>query len=116
MKIAVPVTDGRLCPHFGHCELFAFFEVADDSRTVVNSTTVSAPEHVPGLLPKWLHERGATVVLAGGMGDRAQVLLKQAGIAVVTGAESAPAEELVSAYLNGTLQTDPHACEHHNHH
>ncbi len=116
MKIAVPVTDGKLCAHFGHCELFAFFEVSEDGRSVIESTTVNAPEHVPGLLPKWLHEHGATVVLAGGMGDRAQTLLKQAGITVVTGAGAAPAAELVSAYLNGTLNTDPHACEHHHHH
>lgn len=112
MKIAVPVTEGRLCPHFGHCELFAFFEIAGDGRQVLSTTTVNAPEHVPGLLPKWLHDQGATVVLAGGMGSRAQALFQQAGVQVITGVESAPAADVVKAYMDGTLKTGANVCDH----
>ncbi len=112
MKIAVPVTNGTLCQHFGHCEAFAFFDLAEDGRSVLRSDSVTAPDHVPGLLPKWLQERGVNVVLAGGMGARAQALFTEAGIRVITGVPGAPADELVSAYLNGTLTTGANVCDH----
>jgi predicted Fe-Mo cluster-binding NifX family protein len=46
------------------------------------------------------------------MSSRAQALLERAGIRAVTGVPGAPAEELVQAYLNGTLTTVPNACDH----
>jgi len=112
MKIAVPVTDGKLCSHFGHCESFTFFDVAEDTRQVAGTTTLKAPEHVPGLLPKWIQEQGAAIVLAGGMGARARALLEQAGIRVITGVESAPAAEVVNSYLNNDLKTGSNVCDH----
>lgn len=27
MKIALPVANGELCMHFGHCQVFEFYEV-----------------------------------------------------------------------------------------
>jgi predicted Fe-Mo cluster-binding NifX family protein len=52
------------------------------------------------------------LVLAGGMGSRAQALFEEAGIQVVTGVLSIPADEVVQAYLNGTLTTGANACDH----
>ena len=31
MTVAIPVSGGKLSPHFGHCEQFALFAVADKS-------------------------------------------------------------------------------------
>jgi predicted Fe-Mo cluster-binding NifX family protein len=64
------------------------------------------------VLPRWLQERGVSLVLAGGLGSRAQALFGAAGIQVVTGAPSAAAGEVVQAYLNGTLTTGVNACDH----
>ena len=112
MKIAIPVADGRLCMHFGHCEQFALVEADEASKTVTGTTYLTPPAHEPGVLPRWLHEQGASVIIAGGMGQRAQGLFSQNGITVVVGAVGGAPEELASAYLAGTLATGQNVCDH----
>ena len=34
MKIAIPVADGKLCMHFGHCEKFALIDI-DEVKNVI---------------------------------------------------------------------------------
>ena len=112
MRIAIPIVDGQLCMHFGHCAHFALVDVDETKRTIVASTLAEPPPHEPGVLPKWLHEQGANVILAGGMGSRAQQLFNQNGIQVVVGCPSEPPEALVAAYLSGKLVTGSNACDH----
>jgi len=111
MKIAIPLADGRLCMHFGHCEQFALVET-DEQNNIVNTALLSPPRHEPGVLPAWLHEQGANVIIAGGMGMRAQQLFAQNDIRVVVGAPGEEPEQLVSAYLSGTLETGDNICDH----
>ena len=66
MKIAVPCVDGKLCMHFGHCDLFALVEVDAASKTIAEETETTPPPHAPGVLRQWLAEQGVTVVIAGG--------------------------------------------------
>lgn len=112
MKIAVPVAQGALSMHFGHCEEFAVVDVDDATKTVSAKRMEKPPLHEPGVLPRWLHELGVNVIIAGGMGQRAQALFAQNGIAVVVGAPSTPADEVVAAYLDGTLETGQNLCDH----
>lgn len=112
MKIAIPTAGGRLCMHFGHCEQFAIVEVDSEARSIVGTTPLTPPPHEPGVLPRWLHEQGAAVIIAGGMGQRAQSLFAQNGIEVVVGAPAETPESIVSAYLDGTLETGGNACDH----
>ncbi|HBO43229.1 MAG TPA: ATPase [Planctomycetaceae bacterium] len=112
MKIAIPMAAGRLCMHFGHCEQFALVEVDDTASKPVNTTLVTPPPHEPGVLPRWLHEQGATVIIAGGMGQRAQQLFTQNDIKVVVGAPGDTPENLVRAYLDGTLVSGQNSCDH----
>jgi len=51
MRFAVPVTDGRLATHFGHCEHFAFIDVDEATKGILSKELVSSPGHQPGLLP-----------------------------------------------------------------
>lgn len=112
MKIAIPVTEGTICTHFGHCQQFCILTV-NDKNQVVSKEMLTPPPHEPGVLPRWLAEQKATVILAGGMGVRAQELFAQNGIKVITGVqgEQTP-EEATEKYLNGTLQTGANACSH----
>jgi predicted Fe-Mo cluster-binding NifX family protein len=110
--VAVPVVNGVLGQHFGHCEEFALFEVEPDGRTVRDKKVLTAPPHEPGVLPRWLHEQGADVVIAGGMGARAQSLFSENSIKVVVGAPAEEAERVVKAYLDGTLETGVNVCDH----
>ena len=112
MKIAIPAAQGRLSAHFGHCEQFALFETDGQGTDIVNKSVHPAPPHAPGLLPQWLHDLGADVIIAGGMGQRAQQLFAQNGITVVVGAPADTPEELAAAYLAGTLQPGENICDH----
>jgi ATP-binding protein involved in chromosome partitioning len=112
MRIAIPLVDGRLAQHFGHCAMFALIDVDPDRREILARQDVPAPEHQPGLLPPWLAERGAHVILAGGMGGRAQQLFAQQGIQVVVGAPAETPEALVAAWLAGTLVSGENLCDH----
>lgn len=112
MRIALPVTGETLCQHFGHCESFVLFDISAEGGEVVGRSLETPPPHAPGVLPRWLSEKGVNVVLAGGMGAHAQSLFADAGIRVLTGAPAAPADQVVKAYLDGTLRTGTNACDH----
>jgi predicted Fe-Mo cluster-binding NifX family protein len=110
MKIAMPTQGGRLSQHFGHSEQFAMFDVEDHS--IRAREDVTPPPHEPGLLPRWLKERGVNLVITGGMGQRAHLLFEQAGIEVISGAPSDTPESVVDSYLKGDLETGDNACDH----
>jgi len=112
LVIAVPVTDGRLCMHFGHCEKFALFQVDTAGKEILNFSQVTPPPHEPGLLPRWLDEQGVNLVIAGGMGGRAQGIFAEQGIEVIVGGPAEPPEGLVRSYLDGTLQAGENTCDH----
>ncbi|MBN1845036.1 MAG: NifB/NifX family molybdenum-iron cluster-binding protein [Sedimentisphaerales bacterium] len=112
MKIAIPMAAGQLSMHFGHCEEFLLADVDEQTGQITHTATLPPPAHQPGVLPAWLHEQGANVIIAGGMGQRAQQLFVQNGIQVVIGAAALPAEELIQAYVDGTLQTGNNICDH----
>jgi len=112
MKIAIPLANNCLCAHFGHCEEFVLIDVDDQTKTIQGQSRHTPPPHEPGVLPAWLHGLGATVIIAGGMGQRAQSLFAQNGISVVVGASSASPETIVEQYLNQSLQTGLNLCDH----
>lgn len=107
---AVPLAEGKLCSHFGHCERFALVET--EGGKIKARMMHTPPPHEPGVLPKWLHDLGAQVIIAGGMGSRAQQLFVENGIKVITGAPMDPPEALVNQYLAGMLVTGANVCDH----
>ncbi|MEW5722673.1 MAG: iron-sulfur cluster carrier protein MrpORP [Thermodesulfobacteriota bacterium] len=112
MRIAIPLADGKLAMHFGHCECFALLDVDQATQRILKRHDVEAPPHQPGLLPPWLAERGANVIIAGGMGSRAKDLFAQQGLQVVVGAPAETPEKLAADYLAGTLQAGENVCDH----
>lgn len=112
MRIAIPLADGKLATHFGHCERFALIDVDPSTKTILKREDIVPPPHEPGLLPPWLAERGASMIIAGGMGQRAQGLFAGQGIQVVIGAPAETPEALATAYMAGTLQSGKNVCDH----
>lgn len=112
MKIAMPLANNTLCMHFGHCEVFRFFEIEENSKSITSNQDITPPPHEPGLLPKWVNEQGATVVLAGGMGQRAKTLFTDQDIQVITGVIEVNPEKAVADYLNSRLKTGANTCDH----
>lgn len=110
MRIGIPVENGILCCHFGRCEAFALIDV-DETRLSIRSLQYSrAPEHEPGVRPRWLIQNGVKVAIVGGIGIRAQHTLEAAGIRVISGIQSRTPEELAKAYLEGSLVSTPKSC------
>ena len=112
MKIAIPLAEGKLCMHFGHCEVFAMVDVDEDKKNIVRTELITPPPHQPGLLPRWLHEKGANLIIAGGMGARAQKLFADNNIDVIVGAPAGEPKDLVGSYLGGTLCSGENICDH----
>jgi len=112
MRIAIPTAGGKLAMHFGHCEVFVIVEADVEKKDILGSEVVEAPAHEPGALPRFLAEKGADMIIAGGMGSRAQALFSQNGIEVVVGAPSDAPEAIVQAYLDGKLESGGNICDH----
>ncbi len=112
MKIAIPTANGKLTMHFGHCEKFTMLDVDPETKTITGTTELDPPPHEPGVLPRWLGQQGTDLIIAGGMGQRAQQLFEAQNIAVFVGAPAEAPESLATAYLAGTLQTGTNACDH----
>lgn len=114
MKIVLPIAGNQLCMHFGHCEMFQIFNVDPVTKKITSTETFTPPPHEPGLYPRLLGEKGANIIIAGGMGPRAQELFNRNNIEVVVGASSATGspEDVVREYLDGSLQTGDNACSH----
>ena len=109
-KIAIPLENGILCSHFGHCQQFAIIDA--ENNLISGEILVTPPPHEPGLLPGWLAEKGVTDVIAGGMGQRAIDLFNQKKINVFVGAPVKNQSELANDLLNNTLAAGANYCDH----
>ncbi|WP_075188173.1 NifB/NifX family molybdenum-iron cluster-binding protein [Teredinibacter haidensis] len=114
MIIAIPTIDQKICMHFGHCEQFAMAEVDEEKQSIIHIDYQKPPAHEPGLLPRWLNEKGANLIIAGGIGKHAQTLLAENNIKVIVGAKDGTPEAIVAAYFNQTLTTDKNLCDEHS--
>ena len=112
MRYAIPVTDGKVAAHFGHCSHFALFDVDDSTNAIIKREVVQSPGHQPGFLPAWLAEDGVSVVIASGMGSRARAIFNENHIEVVIGVLSDDPEKAVLDYTKGDLATGDNICDH----
>jgi predicted Fe-Mo cluster-binding NifX family protein len=74
-------------------------------------TLAPTPPHEPGVLPSWLHELGADVIITGGMGQCASSLFSENGIKVITGAPELEPEALVKNFIGNTLISGATVCD-----
>ena len=112
MKYAVPVADGEIAAHFGHCQHFAIFDVNDAEKTILKKELADSPGHQPGMLPVWLASKGVSVVIAGGMGSRAVDIFRENNIQVIVGTMQTDPEKAVLDYIAGQLATGGYVCDH----
>lgn len=110
MTIAIPTTQGKLANHFGHVQEFTFLKVDDEK--IIGKEIAIPPAHEPGVLPHWLKSKNTDIVIAGGIGRRAQAYFEDFGIRVIYGAPSKEPEEVVKDYIKGTLEAGVNLCDH----
>lgn len=110
MKIAIATDNKKVSGHFGHCQGFTMYEVEEDR--VLNNEFIENPGHRPGFLPRFLKEKNADVIIAGGMGRTAQNLFMENGIEVVVGVEG-NCDDVIKGYLKGEIKSTEAVCEEH---
>ncbi len=112
MHIAVAVSDNQVAVHFGHCDVFRVFHIIPDTSELDEIQEFTPPPHEPGRLPLWLKQIGASVVISGGMGQRAQELCRQHHIEPICGVSQKDPEEAVRAFLAGNITGGENLCDH----
>jgi predicted Fe-Mo cluster-binding NifX family protein len=110
MKISVAAMGKNVAGHFGHCESFILFDTADGK--IISEEVVPNPGHRPGFLPNFLGDKGAEVIIAGGMGGGAVDIFNERNIEVIVGA-TGDARAAVEAYLRGELKSTGSICHDH---
>ena len=110
MKITVAAMGKTVAGHFGHCENFIFYDV--ENGKILSEEVVPNPGHKPGFLPNFLADRGAKVIISGGMGGGAVDIFNERDVEVIVGAQG-DARTAVEAYLKGELVSTGSVCHEH---
>jgi len=105
MRIAIPLTEGKLALHLNRCQEFALIDVDPNTGIVQGRRWAAAPSPGRGVVPEWLAGLGAQMVIAGHLGRREQSRFAEQGIRTLVDAPAATAGQLVAAYVAGSLRT-----------
>lgn len=112
MKIAVTYDNGQIFQHFGHTELFKFYNIEDGK--IISTAVMPTLGSGHGALAGFLSSMGVDTLICGGIGGGAQVALTQAGITLYGGVTGS-ADEAVQSLLEGKLSYDTAVqCSHHS--
>jgi ATP-binding protein involved in chromosome partitioning len=109
-RVAFPTSDRKTVDsHFGHAKEFAFANI--EGGKIVSVEYLTPPPHEPGVIPKFVSENGADVIITGGMGARAVGMFEQAEVEVILGV-SGSIDAVLEAWLEGKIESTGSACEH----
>ncbi len=108
MRIAISAEnkdglDSLVSHHFGRCPYFVIVDV--EGEEVQQIQVIENPffaGHQPGMVPEFIHNQGADVMLSGGMGHKAIGFFQQYGIKPVTGAHG-NVRNTLEDYLGGRM-------------
>ncbi|AZT89397.1 dinitrogenase iron-molybdenum cofactor biosynthesis protein [Caldicellulosiruptor changbaiensis] len=103
MKIAVMLIGDKISPHFGGSEKVCVYTIEDGA--IVAKEYFNMPEHRAGLFAKFIKQKGADVVIAGSMGERARYIFDSLGIRYFIGVLGSP-DEAVEKLLKGEIKSD----------
>lgn len=107
MKVAISTDNGQVSAHFGRCPEFTIVEIKDGK--VLKREVVPNPGHHPGFLPQFLHEKGVACIVAGGMGQRAQMLFDEQKINTLMGV-SGSIDQVIKELAAGKLMGGESLC------
>jgi len=109
MKVAISTDNGYVSAHFGRCPAYTLVDIKDGR--VVGREDIPNPGHQPGFLPQFLAARGVGVIIAGGMGPRAQDLFAEKNIQTIIGVQG-PVDEVIEKFLRQELEAGRDLCDH----
>jgi len=96
--------EAPLGAHFGHCDLYTLISVKDGK--ISNVEIIPSMPHQQGgcMAPvQYLAQKGAKILIAGGMGLRPLMGFNQVGIDVYFGGNTQTVGEAVNALVQGEL-------------
>ena len=108
MRIAISTDGDFVSPHFGRCPHFTIADIEDNR--LVKKEVIANPGHAPGTIPQFLHQNGAEVIIAGGMGMRATGFFDELGIKAIVGI-SGKIDEVIEQLIKGTLKGGESLCK-----
>jgi predicted Fe-Mo cluster-binding NifX family protein len=109
MRIAISTDNGFVSAHFGRCPSYTIADIEEGK--VLRSEEIANPGHSPGFLPRFLSEKGVSVIIAGGMGPRAKSLFVENNIQVITGVQG-KVEEAIERFARHEIRPGEDLCEH----
>lgn len=108
MKIAISTDNGNVSEHFGRCPQFTIADIEDGK--VTKKEVIENPGHDSvGSLPKFFHDMGVNVMIAGGAGFRAQEFFRQYNIELIVGI-SGKLDDVIKKYAEGKLEGGAGMC------
>ena len=119
MKIAFASEENKglesaMAHHFGRCPYYVFAEVEEGvAKNVETKENPFFSSHEPGVVPQYIADEKADVMIAGGMGPRAIEWFGKLGVKAVTGAGGSVRAAL-DDYLKGNL-SGADSCDEHKH-
>jgi predicted Fe-Mo cluster-binding NifX family protein len=113
IKIAVPTRNNHVDDHFGHCEYYTIFSI--ENNKIIAKETMPSPQGCgcKSNIAPILSEMGVKLMLAGSMGEGAKNVLQNNHIAIIRGC-SGLVDNVIEAYLNGTISDSGEGCSHHH--
>jgi predicted Fe-Mo cluster-binding NifX family protein len=110
MNIAIPIHGSRVMPRFG-CTREIIVVTIEDGRIVSRKQLMMTPEMFISL-PVVLASEHISVMICGGIHPRFQQAIQGQNIQLVWGVVG-EWQDVLQAYLDGTLYSDPTFCLHH---
>ena len=108
MRIAISTDGANVSAHFGRCPSFTIVDI--ENGQVGSRETIDNPGHHPGFLPEFLHDKGVSCIVAGGMGQRAVMLFSEKGIEGIVGI-SGTIDDVIGKIASGELEGGESLCQ-----
>jgi len=108
MRVAISTDGDYVSAHFGRCPSFTIVDI--EQGKITNKEVIDNPGHQPGLIPQFLHQKGAECIIAGGMGMRATGFFNQLGMQAIVGI-SGRIDEVIDKLQKGQLEGGESLCK-----
>lgn len=114
IKIAVPINNGMVDDHFGHCAYYIIYSIENNTITGKENLQSPAGCGCKSNIGSMLQEKKVTYMLAGNIGEGAIQMLAMRGIQVIRGC-AGNADTVVQDFLQGNIQDKNIVCHQHGH-
>ncbi len=103
-RVAIPISKNELSEFFGECNHYEIFEI---EKETINRKLVEVPLNIDILeLPKWLKREGVSDVIAYKVNKKIITLFASNKVNLFVGVAKNTPQNLIEAYLQGTLESD----------